>query len=614
MLNFITPKKNKQPKLPLPSFTISPGKIQSYSIDTLRDLLSQSYSYTGKLQQTFKSVTAIHNELIQTNQTAEQIKAEILQRNENLNKIITANEYKEDFVYIFKKSLTSVLEEFGINGFKGALAADAKIKNRLKEFDKAVKKNIKANNKNTSLEESQELLIKTAKSVSFNLESVRSDYRSLLAALQDMYHKLARKENESLLKKLALSELQIVSRAKLDSNSHALAQLRKENSRVNAEVKVLNKTNKKLLNENSKLRQNNDELNFSMYKMEGKMNSLNDARSTNESEMSGHMNLIKMVQEENRGVVTKLKKMEEEKKNFDSVINSLKATIQKNKDIYEQDRGKIVGVIRKEQIKVENLRSNLTTIESKNIKLEKILKDENKRYEQLYMKYKKTKADKKRLAKRKTPDTSSNDNSYLFVAKGNGNIHKSFNSLRKKSKPVIDNPTKIARELNFVAKNNASTQNTTPSKPSLDVEDLKLQLMTTEVQLETERNIFSTILTEKRENVKNLEKRIFEQERKIHLLQSHKENAKEELFKLSSLVEEMSENSRVNSSSNIRFDSNTSLEFNDGFYSNRGTLTEKKGKLNYRKGLGLVNKKSICKGKRDIQESSSNHCRWSMGQ
>ena len=502
--------KSKTLKLPSQGFKFEPEEVNKLNTERLKELLLKYNTYVSKLKTSFESFNSTHNELLEEHEFLKQTNKDLILKNTDLFKTIELTEYQEDFISVFKKSVTEVFSDLGVVNYTQLEDNHQKIKEELIKFEKSIAavaldsfegrddhfKSFQASTENLR----NQISVKTKVIGSF-INIIKNDYNCLLNALQDMYFKLSNQKDLNSLKKYLISDLQIISKAKLESNSKTLAQVKKENSRLNTEYKLVQKTKTRLLTENSELMNEINNLELEIDNMKVKTDSLMKQRNTTDSEMTGHMDLIKMVQTENYDLNMKLIELTKEKKENALKVDSVRNDMAAMRDKYEKDRMQRISLFRTEKVKYEQMKIDCQAKEEKCKKLEKILKTENDRYEKLHIKYMRLQSSS--LLAPGTVTTKANS-----FSKANSSLNNSQSRILNKSESKL-----------FSEKKSKPSLETKKSKPKLlpvkstehllikeQLENLKFKLIRADTMITTERNVFSTILNEKEKKISQLEK------------------------------------------------------------------------------------------------------------
>ena len=438
---------------------------------------------------------------------------DVIQVNLELGESMLMEEHRRTFLEIFETAIQRILSGCGLRNFQG-IEEDfigfkdniAHLKEDLKNADKYLKEKLfdkeeigAEDRLATLIDNLNSNMAKKLKVISRCVGGLENDYENLLHQIQEMFYKLVSSDEPGLLEKYSLNDLLLISKNKLASSCNSVTIMRKDITKLGSNNKVLTKKNEKLIKEVDQLRTRKKELEESVEQFKKSLETVSADKSMNEHEISSHIQLVKVLQEENRTVNLKMKEIEGLKDELELTVERLKNDKKKLEDCINEMDSNNICALRQERLKLEQAKRDLGYSEDKNKDLEIMLKAENAKYESLYKKYleiqRKSQSQVNGLSTLKRITSSFDTKDRSLNKSGNND---SNNSRHNAS---LNHKKSLPSEFALGAKKTASNEEVETLKST--VEDLNLKVITTEVQLATERNVFAQLIAEQ-ENEKKM--------------------------------------------------------------------------------------------------------------
>lgn len=548
--------KKKQLELPTKSFTIDVKKLDSYSFDKLKDFIQKYERYIEKLSEEFYKLKESNDKLAEQNSQLEAQNKDLSDANVDLQNVLSLSEFKDSFFGMFRRTLRSLLVELGLPNneemthsfgqFRDTMDSLHKesevIKKRLssekfakpdaqKELEtnnEVVHNNLKGdrtcqdddltlqlnNNQNLvpncllsesksfvkALDSLNDELNQKTKVIARASEGLENDIQRLMSSIEHMFVKLATPSESNILEKQRFEDLLLISKEKLSTTTKAIALLKKDLTKKTSELKTAEKSIAKLSKENSVLQANNSELDGNVQSLKKYLGSFAQSKNATDVDMPHHMELLKILQDENYKLNIALRDLKKPEVADGVDIQMLLEEKKKLEDKLADIDNKHIGALRQERLKLDNIKRDIEAYEEKCRDYELMMKAENTKYENLYKKYKEL--NQENYKNLKTMESLKRTNQMLENT-GNGSQHNSS---------ISNNGTTYKSAINMYHFNTELPRSPVKLKRRAEEterlleeqEEMKIRVITAEVHLATERNIFSQILLEKNEEVKSL--------------------------------------------------------------------------------------------------------------
>ena len=518
-------KKKKQIVLLKRNFDYDASSINLYSLDKLKDLIYKYDTMTNKNESLFEEFTKNYFTLLEELETAEEKSKELENEIQGLQGQLMKDSFVDEFFSQFKERIGLVLSDSGLDKLKGISESFDSVNKGITELQDKLstvnnkepdtdkdKENMladgdKANTTDIYTKLSQEIA-NNQKSIVEELDKIKGVSNVIQNKLEGIFYKTAAKHEFNMMKKYKLDDLLLISKTKLNTSVKAVSAVKKENSKLVSENKAIMKSREKLQSENAELIIEFNKIDEKLRESEFKLQEGIKRNETIETEQEGHMNLIRLLQNDNYRMSKELQektlikdtnekdiaRLKEEMDILQNKLNEtmtkhetdLKAEADKFKESLTKNDEKHIHDLRIEKLKLEQTKRDLNALEEKQRKYECILKAENIKYEQLYRKFKHLKNSSKKNSEMLTKSISpvktnrSNTRSQSFI-----NLQLNEISSHR--------PTKKSHFLNLTRKD--GMERSSPIYEQL--EELQLEKIGLEVQLAAERNVFQLILDDK---------------------------------------------------------------------------------------------------------------------
>lgn len=550
--------KRKQGELSSKNFTIDLKRLDTYSFDKLKDYIHKYDRYSERISEDYRILKEDYDQMIDETQQLEEHNKDMCDVNIDLNNNLMTLEFKDNFIETFKLSLTRILADTGLRDFKAIskdceelgkaveflLKEGTRIVDNISSVETSLKdtanrdignssetdtdtltngeqpvvetqladKNTLSDNKlQDSIEQIRKYiadiemfdteLSEKMKVINRCVEGLEGDYEQMIESIENLYLRLSSASDPQLLEKYKLDDIIMISKEKLNSTTKAMSQLKKDLAKRNSEYKILEKAHSKFSKENAALKIKNDELEENIANLKKNLDSISELKNVNDSEISSHMELLKILQEENYKVNVTLQEYRTKNLEQDKSIFALKDEKKKLEDKLNDIETKNISTLRQERLKYEHLKRDLEVLEEKCRDYEMMLKAENAKYETLYKKYKELNHENyqnlKNLDNFKKVTNSFDDNDKPNRNKTNTSTNSTVNKSLNERMVTVPESSKPLKK--FVKKDEEIVQY------KEEIEDLKLKVVTSEVHLATERNIFSQVIEEKNTEIESLQ-------------------------------------------------------------------------------------------------------------
>lgn len=510
------------------NFNIDLNRLDSYSFERLKDYILKYERYTKQLKQSVTTVSGENAQLKDDFMQLEEHNKDICDVNIDLNNNLMQNEYKRSFLELFEISIKRFIGEMGLRSPELIDEDFASLKEGIKEMKKEIEKNLdyikndglfKGTMKNDGIDKTENVntdnlkekvfkteisekladsfkalnsnMNNTSKILSRSIDALKNDYEDLQYSLQEVFYKLAEDHETNSLNKYSLNDLLLISKTKLNSTCNALSHLKKDITKKNSENKVLSKRNESLVSDLSQLQTKNSELTQKLEKFKKNLEIISERKKIGESEITSHIELVKILQEENRK--TNLDLQDARAKNLENEKNVfMLRTDKKNlEDRLNDIENKNISLLRQERLKLEQTKRDLELYEDKCRDFEVMLKAENNKYEDLYKKYKELSEDKK--VKTKNLDMLKKITNSMDMKDKSMNKSKNNTSISSK----LNNSHTLKKSFNGESSKKFIINNEEMDDIKYQLEESNLKVILGDVQLATERKIFAQLITDK---------------------------------------------------------------------------------------------------------------------
>lgn len=542
--------KKKQNELSARNFTIDLKRLDTYSFEKLKDYVQKYERYTERMTEDYRLLKEDFETLAEENEQLEAYITDICDVNIDLNNDLMLSEFKDNFIEVFRMSLKSILNEAGLrdfgeiaNGFgefklnlESLLAESDKIRKRVMTEEKEglgskkdeASKLSESNGQGVKGEEDtvegfkpsettttsdktthnavtgHRSLLKDLETLNTELnskmkiinrcvEGLEGDYEQLLNSVEGLYMKLATESESGMLERYKLNDIMLISGEKMKASTKAWAVVKKDLTKKTSEIKILEKNNQKLSKDNCDFKTKISELEENIANLKRNLDSISDLKNVNESEMSGHVELLRILQEENYKTNATVHELRAKNLDQEKFIFTLRDDKKKLEDKLADIDTKHISALRQERLKLEHLKRDLEALEEKCRDYNMMLKAENAKYETLYKKYKELNHENyknlKNIDAMKKVTTSFEETTDKYHRNNTSTISTVNRSMNERVVANTEFNTKTSKK--FVKKDEEIEQY------KQEIEDLKLKVVTADVHMATERNIFSQLLKEK---------------------------------------------------------------------------------------------------------------------
>ena len=498
-------------------FTIDLKRLDSYSFDKLKDYITKYERFVEKMVAEILKLRSENGQLLEDCQQLEEHLKDICDVNIDLNNNLMEAEVRKDFAEILQISLVQVIEQLGsskflsiattteglhvaitgltaaINAFQQKMMADQSGEEEIKAQMERVTEQIE----NFIIDMSQKFKI-----LNQGMETVEGSYDSLLKDFQKLYYSLSEHDEQNILEKFMLNDLVICSKKKLSSNGKVMATIKKDLTVLKSEHGLLLKKVEKLDREASSFKNRNQELEFKTAELKQSLDAISQIKNVNESEISGHLETLKILQQENYSLNMALQELRAKNLENDKQVLTLKKERQVLNDRLNDIDTRNISALRQERLKLEQSKRDCEQLEQKLRDSETMLRSENIKYENLFKKYRDLKeAHKKSLenndALRKVAKSFDGKSSVENNGKPANNKTADISSPHDES----DN-MKVTKITDYGSSKQRSTVNY--EQMANEIEDLKLTVVTSEIRIATERRVFDEMMQQKDEEIQVL--------------------------------------------------------------------------------------------------------------
>ena len=531
--------KKKNLKLPKREFEYNKKDLSLLSLSQLKDLIGKYDKYTNSLNQHYEVFEKDYFLLIEDYNQLQDSYDEVCTQNKELNEQISKDKFYDSFYKAFKESMGLLLQEMGLADLTTLSDQYGKVIAEISSIEEELLKDSKSNSKTNDSNDGgtnckdyhKDISTKIShntKMVCNAIESLQMDYSSLINSIEGIFYRSVTKNEQNLLKKLKLEDLLLISKTKLNETVNVSAFLKKENARLINESKVLVKTKEKLLKENGDMLIQIEQVDDNSVTLQRNYDTLKEKNDINERELSGHMDLIKMLQQENRKLHEDKDKSNTFKTENEGLLAKLETIQKEHEATLSANNVMHISALRQERLKLDSTKEELEIMKAKYVKCDEMLKEANKKYEELFTKHKELDIQSKKI------DPLELDSPIKFKSRTKSQVFQ----LQKQPVQPWTARNGISMTPKFVQsackKNNTITQTAFFTEQE---EDMKLKLIVCEHQLATERQSFQDLIIGKNEKIERLEQEAKINTTKIETLSSREQLAKEEIIKLNSELE-----------------------------------------------------------------------------
>ncbi len=497
-------------------FTIDLKRLDSYSFERLKDYIMKYERFAEKLVAEIIKIRSENGQLLDDCQQLEEHLKDICDVNIDLNNNLMEADVRKDFAEILQISLLQVIEQLGgpkitslaistenlhtaisdvtasVNSFQQQLLSNQVENDDFKAHTQRVIEQIE----NFIIDLGQKFKIANQ-----GIETVEGSYDSLLKDFQKLYYSLSEHDEQNILEKFMLNDLVICSKKKLSSNGKVMATIKKDLTVLKSEHGLLLKKVEKLDKEASGLRNRNQELEFKSAELKQSLDAISQIKNVNESEISGHLETLKILQQENYSLNMTLQELRSKNLENDKQILTLKKEKQMLNDKLNDIDTRNISALRQERLKLEQSKRDCEQLEQKLKDCETMLRSENIKYEGLFKKYRDLKeAHKKSLenndALRKVAKSFDGKSTAETQSKVPNNKNSEMSSHNESEN------MKTTKTTEYGSTKQRSTVNY--EQMANEIEDLKLAVVTSEIRIATERRIFDEMTQQKNEEIQNL--------------------------------------------------------------------------------------------------------------
>lgn len=498
-------------------FTIDLKRLDSYSFERLKDYITKYERFVEKMVAEIIKVRSENGQLLEDCQQLEEHLKDICDVNIDLNNNLMEADVRKDFAEILQISLLQVIEQLGGPKFLSLTTSTENLHVAITDLTAAInafqQKMLTSQNGEDDFkvqidrvtEQIENFIIDLGqkfKILNQGIETVEGSYDSLLKDFQKLYYSLSEHDEQNILEKFMLNDLVICSKKKLSSNGKAMSTIKKDLTVLKSEHGLLLKKVEKLEKESSGLRNRNQELEFKTAELKQSLDAISQIKNVNESEISGHLETLKILQQENYNLNMALQELRAKNLENDKQVLTLK----KEKQVLNEKLNDIdtrnISALRQERLKLEQSKRDCEQLEQKLRDCETMLRSENIKYENLFKKYRDLKeAHKKSLenndALRKVAKSFDGKSTAETQLKPPNNKNSEISSSHNES----DN-MKNTKTTDYGSSKQRSTVNY--EQMANEIEDLKLTVVTSEIRIATERRVFDEMMQQKDEEIQAL--------------------------------------------------------------------------------------------------------------
>lgn len=432
-----------------------------------------------------------------------------------------------DSINSLKFSVSSFLESFGEEKSCSSVAI-------LNTFHQKVDLFLKEATEKVNNHISSELLISIQSDLKSILQNcstnLEESIKNLSEELRKIFIKVCKNDEPHLLQKFPVSDLLIVSKAKLTANSKIFAILKKdllvqENSNRFQQKRLEDLNQEKVL-----LISKSKHLETAFNEIKEQFDTYREKVSSNQHENNGHLEVLKLLQQENNSLNMMSHDLQQIGTKREELILSLKSQLKAANEQITSLNSHLVSANRQESMRNSQANQSIIQLKEEIRKLELILKTETRKYEIMYHDFEEFKK-----------------NHFRQIQALSESHRKSVTSQTRTMEVIPDEKT--SKTLHFLNKSeeqhkqsfkfdrkNKDWENKS-SDSNLEIEELRLKLITAEIQTTMERRAFDEMTAEKNVEIEKVKSEVGFLNANVEMLQKFSKSAREEIVKLNKVIE-----------------------------------------------------------------------------
>lgn len=495
-------------------FKIEIQNLQKYTTQNLKEYIYKFYHHSKTLNfQITEKKTKIKK--LEAQITAlKDSKLEISTKNLEINTLLEKNLIKLDFSELFEKSLIKVFEKIGISDPRFISGCD-QIKVILANFEKKIdnveKFVIDLEKAKIQNEDKIDFILlgkyndKIKEFIGFmnvEVENQKNDvmngfkylfqnYQNFVKSVQYLFYNITQQKSD-LIENYKFEDLILITMRKFNGLIDKTSKMKNENLLKSSEIKILEKKIKNLIKNNDLIENEKIELEKEIFEFERKYEDLLKKRNISENEKTGHLEILKLLQNENYKLNLSLKSEKDERQKEFEINKNLEEENKTQKKKLKEIDTKYLSQLRQAQLKLNQSLQDKNNLEEKIIDLNIMLQQENAKYENLYKKFHDFKKDNQKKGE-----------SFNILKK----LTNSFENTVSRT-PRDKSPFSLSGNSGNAKKKNLNNSEKKKMIEELEnkLEDLKLKILTNEIYLSTERKIFDQLTQAKNQKLKKEEK------------------------------------------------------------------------------------------------------------
>lgn len=477
------------------NFKTEISHLDAMSIEKMRELILKAEKHCRKIESEMNKLQTENKIFYEDCLLFEEQQKLLAEANAELHNKLVDFEIIKDVSEVLQISFMNAIDKIGGKSFTSLTHKIRELKNAVQDFEEVIlakKIEVSKNELNSPIlveifDSCSADLNHKFKVINSNVEIIDSGLEQLMKDFRNLYLTVSQHDEPKILEKYMMSDLLICSKKKLSSNTKMFSNLKKELTLQKTESVVLIKKTDVLEKENTELKSELKNLQIQCSELQVGLQSVSQLKNSSENEINGHVEVLRALQQEQFRLNVENQELKTKISELVIMIDSLAS---EKKILHEkliEQNTQSVSIQRQDRLKLSQAKTDIQQLEEKIASTEKMLNAENKKYENLYSKYKELKEahmkqlqnmdELKKLTKSfdgKTTDESEKqakkhiDASISLNRSGCQNriSHLDFDGICYKTKEVE------------VAENIVE-----------EIEDLKFKVLTTEFQLATERRI-----------------------------------------------------------------------------------------------------------------------------